>query len=51
MAKSRLRLGDNITPTANEDGPPKKKSKRENENDVILEQYVSYLYIFISYKT
>lgn len=44
MAKSRLRLGDNITPETDEDGPPKKKSKRENENDVILEQYVSYLY-------
>jgi len=52
MAKSRLRLGDNITPEADEGGPPKKKSKRENENDVILERYVSYLYIFISlYKT
>ncbi|XP_008183763.1 E3 ubiquitin-protein ligase SHPRH isoform X2 [Acyrthosiphon pisum] len=42
MAKSRLRLGDNITPAPNEDGPPKKKSKREDENDVILEQYVDY---------
>lgn len=53
MAKSRLRLGDNITPAANEDGPPKKKSKREDENDVILEQYVSiyiYLYHYIRLK-
>ncbi|XP_022181789.1 E3 ubiquitin-protein ligase SHPRH-like isoform X2 [Myzus persicae] len=42
MAKSRLRLGDNITPEADEDGPPKKKSKREEENDIVLEQYVDY---------
>uniref|UniRef100_A0A2S2R190 E3 ubiquitin-protein ligase n=1 Tax=Sipha flava TaxID=143950 RepID=A0A2S2R190_9HEMI len=42
MAKSRLRLGDNIKPEAEEDGPPKKKTKREDENDVVMEQYVDY---------
>lgn len=47
MAKSRLRLGDNITPDVDDDGPPKKKTKRENENDVILDEYVSNLYIII----
>jgi len=41
MAKTRLRLGDNMTSVVNEDGPLKKKPKREDENDVILEQYVN----------
>lgn len=43
MAKSRLRLGDNIKPETDEDGPPKKKTKTDNEHDVIMEQYVSNL--------
>ncbi|XP_025199699.1 E3 ubiquitin-protein ligase SHPRH [Melanaphis sacchari] len=42
MAKSRLRLGDNLGTETDEDGPPKKKSKREDENDVIMEQYVDF---------
>ncbi|XP_050542119.1 E3 ubiquitin-protein ligase SHPRH-like [Daktulosphaira vitifoliae] len=42
MAKSRLRLGDTIEQDYDENGPPKKKSKKENENDVIMEQYVDY---------
>lgn len=41
MAKSRLRLGDSIK--ADEDGPPKKKTKKDDENDVVMEQYVSNL--------
>jgi len=41
MAKSRLRLGDNIKPDADENGPPKKKTKKDDEHDVIMEQYVS----------
>lgn len=48
MAKSRLRLGENgdsFMQSEAVDGPPKKKSKREDENDVIMEQYVSNLYI------
>jgi len=48
MAKSRLKLGKINTPETDEDGPPKKKSKKETENDVIMEQYVSNLYIFVS---
>jgi len=48
VAKSRLKLGDNITLASNEDGPPKKKSKREVENNVSLDYVVSHLYILIS---
>lgn len=48
MAKSRLKLGNNLTQETEGDGPSKKKAKRENENDVIMEQYVSNLYIFVS---
>lgn len=40
MAKSRLRLGDNLKQEADEEGPPKKKTKEDNENDVVMEQYV-----------
>jgi len=43
MAKSRLRLGDNIKPDADEEGPPSKKTKKDNEHDVVMEQYVSNL--------
>lgn len=44
MAKSRLRLGDKNMIEPEEDGPPKKKAKAEDEeNDVVMEQYVSNL--------
>lgn len=46
MAKSRLRLGDNLV-TEEGEGPPKKKKKKSKpvaeENDVVMEQYVSNL--------
>ncbi|KAE9531943.1 hypothetical protein AGLY_010145 [Aphis glycines] len=42
MAKSRLKLGNNLTPETDGDGPSKKKAKKENENDVIMEQYVDF---------
>lgn len=45
MAKSRLRLGDTLNSTneCDEDGPPTKKTKKNEENDVVMEQYVSSL--------
>lgn len=44
MAKSRLRLGISLKPETHEEGgPPKKKTKVEDENDVVMEQYVSSL--------
>jgi len=47
MAKSRLRIENPVTLEPDENGPPKKKTKRQNENDVILEQYVDYNIISI----
>lgn len=42
MAKSRLRLGDKNMIEPEEDGPPNKKAKvKDEENDVVMEQYVS----------
>lgn len=43
MAKQRLRLGfeNSSQSETDENGPPKKKTKQERENDVIFEQYVS----------
>jgi len=41
MAKTRLKIGNPVTLEPDENGPPKKKTKKQNENDVILEQYVS----------
>lgn len=46
MAKQRLRLGfENSLQPENDDenGPPKKKTKQDKENDVILEEYVSLM--------
>lgn len=40
MAKSRLRLRGDENSEAHE-GPPNKKAKKDNENDVVMEQYVS----------
>ncbi|VVC30495.1 Hypothetical protein CINCED_3A019573 [Cinara cedri] len=42
MAKSRLRLGESGQDEHTEYGPPKKKTKKDNENDVIMEQYVDH---------
>lgn len=47
MAKSRLRLGDdnNVVPEVDENGPPQKKTKKDKENDIVMEEYVSNLNI------
>lgn len=55
MSKQRLRLGieDSLQGT-HEDGPPKKKTRQDKENDVVYEEYVCIIdlireYIFINY--
>lgn len=49
MAKSRLRLGVDFEPeTDDTNGPPKKKTKTDEENDVVFEHYVS-IFIYDTY--
>lgn len=42
MAKSTLKLGDNLKQESDENGPSKKKAKKDTDNDVVKPEYVSY---------